>query len=98
MNKSDPTSSVNDNIIKLEDKRMRQAPPFEGVKDRITNTLLQKKAQTVGTELRTAAKVEYLDPDIKKAVETEKAAAAAPPAAAPAAPTAVAPAAAPAKK
>ncbi len=79
-------------IIRVEDKRMRQAPPFDGVKDRIINSLLQKKAQTVGTELRNAAKVEYLDPDIKKAVDAEKAAAAAPPAPAPAAP---APAAAP---
>ena len=68
-------------IIKLEDKRMRQPPPFDGLKDRITNTLLQKKAQTVGLELRNAAKVEYLDPEIKKAVETEKAAASSPPAA-----------------
>jgi len=65
-------------IIKLEDKRLRQPPPFEGVKDRIITSLLQKKAQATGTELRNAAKVDYLDPDIKKAVEAEKAAAAAP--------------------
>ena len=84
-------------IIKLEDKRMRQPPPFDGLKERIVNTLLQKKAQTVGQDLRNAAKVEYVDAEIKKAVEAEKAAAAAPPAAAPAAPTA-APATPPAKK
>lgn len=86
-------------IIKLEDKRMRQPPPFDGLKDRIVNTLLQKKAQSIGVELRGAAKVEYLDPDIKKAIESEKAAAAAPPVVAPtpAAPAAPAPAA-PAKK
>ena len=41
-------------------------------------SLLQKKAQTTGTELRNAAKVDYLDPEIKKAVEAEKAAATAP--------------------
>ncbi len=75
-------------IIKLEDKRMRQPPPFDGLKERIVNTLLQKKAQTVGQDLRNAAKVEYVDAEIKKAVEAEKAAATAPPAAAPAAPAA----------
>lgn len=65
-------------IIKLEDKRMRQPPPFDAVKDRIVNSLLQKKAQATSLELRSAAKVEYLDPEIKKAVDAEKAAQAAP--------------------
>ena len=90
-------------IIKLEDKRTRQAPPFDSVKDRIVNSLLQKKAQTVGAELRNAAKVDYLDPEIKKAIDAEKAAAVAPvtpaPAAAPAQSKAPAPqSTAPAKK
>ena len=74
-------------IIKLEDKRLREPPPFEGLKERIVNSLLQKKAQAVGGDLRAAAKIEYVDAEIKKAVEAEKAAAAAPatpPAAAPA--------------
>lgn len=61
-------------IIKVEDKRMRQPPPFDAVKDRIVNSLLQKKAQATSLELRGAAKVEYLDPEIKKAVDAEKAA------------------------
>ena len=64
-------------IIKLDDKRPRKPPAFDAVKDRITNSLIQKKAQTVGGELRTAAKVEYLDATIKSAVEKEKAGAAA---------------------
>ena len=64
-------------IIKLDDRRPRQPPPFEAVKDRILNSLIQKKAQTMGGELRTAAKIEYLDPAIKSAVEKEKAGAAA---------------------
>ncbi len=70
-------------VIKLEDKRLREPPAFEGLKERIVNSLLQKKAQSVGTDLRNAAKIEYLDADIKKAVEAEKAAASAAPAAAP---------------
>ncbi len=64
-------------VIKLEDKRLREPPPFDGLKERIINSLLQKKAQTVGGDLRNAAKIEYVDADIKKAVEVEKAAAAA---------------------
>jgi peptidyl-prolyl cis-trans isomerase C len=75
-------------IIKLEDKRLREPPPFDGLKERIVNSLLQKKAQAVGGDLRAAAKIEYVDAEIKKAVETEKAAAAAQPAAPAAAPAA----------
>ncbi len=91
-------SSFGYHIIKVEDKRMRQPPPFDGVKDRIVNSLLQKKAQTLGTDLRAAAKVDYIDPEIKKAVDAEKAAAAAPPAAAPTPPAATPPPAAPPAK
>ncbi len=70
-------------VIKLEDKRLREPPPFDGLKERIVNSLLQKKAQSVGADLRNAAKIEYIDADIKKAIEAEKAAASAAPAAAP---------------
>ena len=82
-------------IIRLDDKRMRQPPPFDSLKERIMNSLLQKKAQAIGSELRGVAKVNYLDPEIKAAVEKEKAASAATPGGAPGAPP-VAPAAAPA--
>jgi peptidyl-prolyl cis-trans isomerase C len=61
-------------VIRLDDTRERGAPAFETVKDRILASLFHQKAQAVGTELRSKAKIEYLDADIKKAVEAEKAA------------------------
>ena len=60
-------------------------PTFDTVKERIMASLTQQKAQQIGTDLRTKAKIEYLDADIKKQIEAEKTA---PPAAAPSAPPA----------
>jgi peptidyl-prolyl cis-trans isomerase C len=79
-------------IIKLDEKRPRPVPTFETVKERIVSSLTQQKAQQVGTDLRSKAKIEYLDADVKKQVEAEKTAATAAPTGA--APTAAAPAAA----
>jgi peptidyl-prolyl cis-trans isomerase C len=88
-------------VIKLIEKRARPVPTFDAVKDRIVGTLTQQKAQQLGADLRAKAKIDYIDADIKKQVDAEKTAAAAPavsapPAAAPpAAATPAAPAAAP---
>lgn len=59
-------------IIKLDDKRTEPLPTFDDVKDRIMHSLLQQKARALGTELREKAKVDYLDDEINKAVESEK--------------------------
>ncbi len=59
-------------IIKLDDKRVRAAPPFEAVKERILQSLVGEKAQAVATELRTKAKVEVLDADLSKAINSIK--------------------------
>ena len=48
-------------IIKLTDKRDRQLPKFEQVKDRLLQRLVQQKAQTTVRSLRAAAKIEVLD-------------------------------------
>jgi peptidyl-prolyl cis-trans isomerase C len=63
-------------VIKLEDRRDKKLPTFDEVKDRILNSMIQRKAQEVATGLRTAAKVEYVDPEIKKQVEDQEKAAA----------------------
>ncbi len=62
-------------IIQVDDKRTKQPPPFEAVKDRIMTSLVGQKAQTIAADLRIKAKLEYLDPEIKKAIEDEKKAA-----------------------
>jgi peptidyl-prolyl cis-trans isomerase C len=67
-------------IIKVEDKRNRQPPAFEEVKDQITASLIQNKLQTTVLDLRKNGKIEILDADIKKAIDAEAAGAAAAPA------------------
>ena len=64
-------------LIKVEDRREKKLPTFDEVKDRILNSMIQKKAQEVAVALRTKAKIEYVDPEVKKlAEEQEKAQAA----------------------
>jgi peptidyl-prolyl cis-trans isomerase C len=61
-------------ILKVDDKRNRQPPSFEDVKDQITSSLVQTKLRGSVQELRSGANIEFLDPDLKKAVEAEAAA------------------------
>jgi peptidyl-prolyl cis-trans isomerase C len=64
-------------LIKVEDKRDRQPPSFEEVKDQITASLIQAKLQSTVQEMREQAKIEIVDPDVKKAMDAEAAAGAA---------------------
>lgn len=57
-------------VIKIEDKRKKGAPPFDSVKDRIMAALVQQKTQQTIKDLRAKAKVEFVDPDVKKAMES----------------------------
>jgi peptidyl-prolyl cis-trans isomerase C len=69
-------------IIKLEDRREKPAPKipeFAAVKERIIASLMHKKAQETLEGLRSKAQLEYVDPEVKKQVEAEKAAPAAQP-------------------
>lgn len=56
-------------LIKLEDKRKRQPPAFEVVKDRILQSLLLQKAQQTAVSLRSSAKIDIVDADLKKAID-----------------------------
>ncbi len=56
-------------VIRLEDKRERKPPAFDEVKERINAALVQQKAQQVMQDLRGKAKVEIVDPEVKKAME-----------------------------
>jgi peptidyl-prolyl cis-trans isomerase C len=53
-------------IIKLEDRKMGAAQPYDQVKPAIRNLLLRKKLQEVIATLRSGSKVELLDEDLKK--------------------------------
>ena len=56
-------------IIKVEEKRDQKMPSFDEVKEAIVTQLVQQKAQTVVTDLRSAAKIEIVDPEIKRSME-----------------------------
>ncbi len=56
-------------IIKVEEKRDQAVPTFDQVKTAIEAQLVQQKAQAVVTGLRNAAKIEIVDPDIKRSMD-----------------------------
>jgi peptidyl-prolyl cis-trans isomerase C len=56
-------------VIKLEDRKQGGAQPFDQVKAGIKAVLMRKKVQEVVTELRKQAKIDVVDPDLKKLQE-----------------------------
>jgi peptidyl-prolyl cis-trans isomerase C len=60
-------------VIRIEDRKLGAAQPFDQVKSAIRNVLLRKKVQETMDELRKTAKIEVLDEDLKKyAADVEK--------------------------
>jgi peptidyl-prolyl cis-trans isomerase C len=60
-------------IVRVDDRRQRAAPPFETVKDRVVASMIHQKAQQIATDLRGKAQIEYIDPEIKRSMESERA-------------------------
>jgi peptidyl-prolyl cis-trans isomerase C len=60
-------------LIKVDDKRTKQPPEFAAVKERILASIIHRKAQELATDMRTKAKLEYLDPAVKAMVDSEAA-------------------------
>jgi peptidyl-prolyl cis-trans isomerase C len=58
-------------VIKVEDRRQKPPPSFDDVKDRLIGSMVQSKAQNIAGELRGKAKIDYLDPEIKKMAEED---------------------------
>ena len=56
-------------IIKVEEKRTRPLPTFDQVKDTIISQLTAQKAKQTIKELHDAAKIEIVDPEIKKSMQ-----------------------------
>ena len=54
-------------VIRLDDRKMGAAQPFDQVKGAIRNVLVRNKVQDLLASLQGTAKVEILDPDLKKA-------------------------------
>ncbi len=63
-------------VIKVEEKRDRPLPSFDEVKDQLMASLIQNQLKTVVQGLRSSAKIEVVDPELKKAIEEDAKAAA----------------------
>lgn len=61
-------------LIRVDDRRQKQLPVFQEVKDRIVGSMVHQRAQGVVADLRGKAKIDYLDSDVKKQVDDEMAA------------------------
>lgn len=59
-------------LIQVEDRRERKPPEFDAIKDRLVASMIHRKAQEIAASLRDAAKIEYVDPEIKKQVDGAK--------------------------
>jgi peptidyl-prolyl cis-trans isomerase C len=57
-------------IIKVEDKRIKQPPAFDQVKDQLRQVMLRDKYFAMVKQTREAAKIDITDPDLKKEVGT----------------------------
>ena len=57
-------------VIKVEDTRVSKPPAFDTVKGQLMAGMVSQKAVEVITALRKDAKIDILDPEIKKALET----------------------------
>jgi peptidyl-prolyl cis-trans isomerase C len=56
-------------VIKLEDRKQGAAQPYDQVKNAIRNVLVRQKVQAKLASLRDTAKVEIVDPDLKKVAD-----------------------------
>jgi peptidyl-prolyl cis-trans isomerase C len=56
-------------IIEIQEKRNQKLPSFDDVKDPIISQLVVRKAQSVVGDLRSKAKIEILDPEIKRSMD-----------------------------
>jgi peptidyl-prolyl cis-trans isomerase C len=59
-------------IVRVDERRQRPAPRFEAVKDRVVADMIHKKAQQIAGDLRGKAQIEYIDPEIKSAIDKER--------------------------
>ena len=70
---SDPVKSqFGWHIIKLIDRRQKAAPPFDAVKPQLESYFLRQRVRDVVDGLRKSANLEYIDPELKKQVESEQ--------------------------
>jgi peptidyl-prolyl cis-trans isomerase C len=60
-------------VVKVEDKRAKAQPEFDKVKDQVRNIVLQENYVKSVKAIRDELKVEYVDPELKAAMEKAEA-------------------------
>ncbi len=61
-------------VVKVEDKRAKQPPEFDKVKDQVKNVVLQESYIKRVKAIRDELKVEYVDAEVKKGMDASEAA------------------------
>lgn len=61
-------------VIKVEDKRAQQPPAFDQVKEQMRSVVFREKYFALVKQLRTEAKVDIADPELKKTIDAMNAA------------------------
>jgi peptidyl-prolyl cis-trans isomerase C len=61
-------------VVKVEDKRSKQPPEFDKVKDQVKNVVLQENYIKRVKAIRDELKVEYVDAEVKKGMDASEAA------------------------
>ncbi|MBX4335451.1 peptidylprolyl isomerase [Bartonella raoultii] len=57
-------------IIKLEDRRLKQPPLFDDVKEILRTQLIKERYQKLMTDLRSTIDVKYPDPEVEKLIQS----------------------------
>jgi peptidyl-prolyl cis-trans isomerase C len=60
-------------VVKVEDKRPKAQPEYEKVKDQVRNVVLQENYVSSVKAIRDELKVEYVDAELKAAMEKAEA-------------------------
>ena len=61
-------------IIKVEDKRLQQPPPYEEVKDQMRSVVMRERYVELASKIRSDAEVDVQDPALKALIEGNPAA------------------------
>ncbi|MGF7157510.1 peptidylprolyl isomerase [Bartonella heixiaziensis] len=57
-------------VIKVEDRRLKQPPVFDDVKEMLRTQLIKERYQKLIADLRSKVDVKYLDPNVKKLMQS----------------------------
>jgi peptidyl-prolyl cis-trans isomerase C len=60
-------------LVRVDERRRRPAPAFEAVKQQVLAAMIHQKAQQIAADLRRKAEIEYIDPQIKRSMQGERA-------------------------